>query len=115
MVTEPILSIEVKPEVEKELWQHYQAQIKQMVWTSHCSSSFKNGNKEGPIDVLHPGSRMHYFACLERPRWEDFNVRDLFCSRGSCHLRAEFSIPTLTTVSLILGTAQPFARRRGVT
>ena len=74
MSTEPILSIEVKPEVEKELWEHYQEQLKLMVWTSSCSSSFKNGGINSPIDVLHPGSRMHYFALLQNVRWDDFNV-----------------------------------------
>ena len=75
MSTEPILSIEIKPECEAELWAHYQEQIKGMVWTSHCSSSFKNGNINAPIDSLHPGSRMHYFALLAWVRWEDYNVR----------------------------------------
>ncbi|KAL8293255.1 hypothetical protein RQP46_000949 [Phenoliferia psychrophenolica] len=75
MSTEPILSIEVKPEVEKELWEHYQEQLKLMVWTSSCSSSFKNGGINSPIDVLHPGSRMHYFALLASVRWDDFNIK----------------------------------------
>ncbi|KAI5475877.1 hypothetical protein MNV49_000759 [Pseudohyphozyma bogoriensis] len=71
--TEPIKTIEVKPEAVAELSEHAQEQLKTTAWSSHCSSWFKNGKKDGPLDSLHPGGRLHYFASLANPRWEDFN------------------------------------------
>jgi hypothetical protein len=71
--TEPIKTIEVKAEVVDELAQHAAEQHKTTAWSSTCSSWFKNGKKDGPLDSLHPGGRLHYFSTLIDPRWEDFN------------------------------------------
>jgi hypothetical protein len=40
------------------------------VWSSTCSSWFKNG-RDGPVTAIWPGSRLHYFESLEEPRNED--------------------------------------------
>lgn len=68
--TEPIRTIDVKPGVVAELSEHAQEQLKTTAWASTCSSWFKNGTKDGPLDSLHPGGRLHYFASLANPRWE---------------------------------------------
>ncbi|GAA6022327.1 hypothetical protein JCM10207_003286 [Rhodosporidiobolus poonsookiae] len=73
MQTEPIKAIEVKQEVVDELYAHAQEQLKTTAWSSHCSSWFKNGSVDGPLDSLHPGGRLHFFSTLINPRWEDFN------------------------------------------
>ncbi|KAH8924303.1 FAD/NAD(P)-binding domain-containing protein [Atractiella rhizophila] len=71
--TEPIKTIEVKQDVVDELYEHAQEQLKTTAWASTCSSWFKNGKPDGPLDSLHPGGRLHYFSTLQNPRWEDFN------------------------------------------
>lgn len=71
--TEPIKAIEVKPEVVAELAEHSAEQLKTTAWASTCSSWFKNGTTDGPLDSLHPGGRLHFFSTLIKPRWEDFN------------------------------------------
>jgi hypothetical protein len=102
--TEPIKTIEVKAEAVAALNEHAREQLKITAWASHCSSWFKvrtlpsarfipsllwpwedlshsdalamqNGDKNGNLATLHPGGRLHFFACLLRPRWEDFTVR----------------------------------------
>ena len=71
--TEPIRTIEVKREAVDELAEHAQEQLKTTAWASSCSSWFKNGKPDGPLDSLHPGGRLHFFSTLINPRWEDFN------------------------------------------
>lgn len=91
---EPIRSMDVKAECVKELSQQGEQQLQTTAWSGRCSSScvaslwlfnrctitdicgclsFKNGDINGNLDSLHPGGRMHFFAVLENPRWEDFN------------------------------------------
>lgn len=71
--TEPIKTIDVKEECVDELHEHAKEQLKTTAWASTCSSWFKNGKPDGPLDSLHPGGRLHYFSTLQNPRWEDFN------------------------------------------
>ncbi|KJZ72788.1 hypothetical protein HIM_07863 [Hirsutella minnesotensis 3608] len=59
-------------ECVNELYEHHQEYLSHTVWSSHCPSTFKNGNVEGRINLLHGGSRLHYFEMLREPRWEDF-------------------------------------------
>jgi hypothetical protein len=46
--------------------------MEKTVWVEGCASSFKNGQAGRTVVSLHPGSRLHYFNLLERPRYEDF-------------------------------------------
>ena len=46
--------------------------MKRTAWSSHCRSWFKNGTIDGPVVALHPGSRLHWFHMLDRPRFEDY-------------------------------------------
>jgi hypothetical protein len=41
------------------------------------SSWFKNGKTHGPVTAIWPGSRLHYFEVLKKPRYEDFDVEYL--------------------------------------
>lgn len=41
-------------------------------WASTCRSWFKNGEENGPVTALHPGSRIYWFGMLEGFRGEDF-------------------------------------------
>jgi hypothetical protein len=71
--TEPIKTFDVKKEAVDELAEHSQEQLKTTAWASTCSSWFKNGRPDGPLDSLHPGGRLHFFSSLINPRWEDFD------------------------------------------
>lgn len=53
------------------------AWLQRTAWSSHCASTYKNGTRDGPIIGLHPGSRLHFFELLRRPRWEDFEWTSL--------------------------------------
>ncbi|WWC89323.1 uncharacterized protein L201_004244 [Kwoniella dendrophila CBS 6074] len=70
---ETIKTFEINKRCLDELNEHMQEQLKLTVWTDNCSSWFKNGNSQGPVIALHPGGRLHFFALLMDPRWEDFN------------------------------------------
>lgn len=62
-----------KPYVARAYQKHALAWMDQTVWVSNCSSTFKNGSKDGKVLSLHPGSRLHYFQLLKTPRYEDFD------------------------------------------
>ncbi|KAM0748446.1 cyclohexanone monooxygenase [Meredithblackwellia eburnea MCA 4105] len=97
--TEPIKSLEVKQDVVADLYQHSQEQLKTTAWASHCSSWFKNGAVDGPLDSLHPGGRLHFFSTLINPRWEDFNYQysnNRFAHYGNGFTRREVEGGDLT-------------------
>jgi hypothetical protein len=41
-------------------------------WAGSCRSWFKNGEEDGPVTALHPGSRIHFFHMLGEFRGEDW-------------------------------------------
>jgi hypothetical protein len=53
---------------------HRESQLATTAWSSSCSSWFKNGKVDGPIIAIHPGSRLHFFDMIERPRYEDMDI-----------------------------------------
>ena len=55
-----------------EFCQHVDAFMPRTAWAGSCRSWFKNGEKDGPVTALHPGSRIHWFHMLEQFRGEDF-------------------------------------------
>ncbi|KAG8428476.1 hypothetical protein J3459_003898 [Metarhizium acridum] len=71
--TEGIQSIAPKQEAVADFAEHIDIFMKRTAWSTHCRSWFKNGKVDGPIVALHPGSRLHWFHMLEKPRFEDFN------------------------------------------
>ncbi|KJZ71220.1 hypothetical protein HIM_09363 [Hirsutella minnesotensis 3608] len=60
-----------------ELDAHHQEYVRHSAWASHCTSTFKNGHARGRINLLHGGTRLHYFDMLLDPRWEDFRWETL--------------------------------------
>lgn len=69
--TEPIRSFDIKKAALDDMAEHMDAQLKTTVWSDACNSWFKN--ESGRITALHPGGRLHFFATLMNPRYEDFD------------------------------------------
>lgn len=51
--------------------------LERTVWASSCTSTYKNGTKDGELRSLHPGSRTQLFELLANPRYEDFEWTSL--------------------------------------
>nr|RBQ97532.1 hypothetical protein FVER53263_05843 [Fusarium verticillioides] len=62
---------------------HAMKWMEKTVWVEGCASSFKNGSSGRTVVSLHPGSRLHYFNLLERPRYEDFEWTPLSADPSS--------------------------------
>lgn len=70
--TEGIKSVMVKKVAVDNFVKHVDVFMKRTAWSTNCRSWFKNGNVDGPVIALHPGSRIHWFHMLDQPRYEDF-------------------------------------------
>ncbi|KAH0845712.1 putative sterigmatocystin biosynthesis monooxygenase stcW [Fonsecaea pedrosoi] len=70
---ELIKAIDVKQEAVDDLAIHIHHFMPRTAWAGNCRSWFKNGRSSGPIIAIHPGSRLHWFHALERPKFEDFD------------------------------------------
>jgi hypothetical protein len=71
---------------------HTHELLKRTAWSSSCNSWFKAGKKHGPVTAIWPGSRMHYFAAMKEPRYEDFDVEycgNRFAFMGNGYTDAE--------------------------
>lgn len=75
MQRENIHSFSPLPGPVKDLYNHTHELMKRLVWSSACRSWFKNGKTEGPVTAIYPGSRLHWFEMLDRPRYEDYEIR----------------------------------------
>ncbi|PPJ54899.1 hypothetical protein CBER1_06033 [Cercospora berteroae] len=53
---------------------HVQEWIKHTVWKEDCRSWYKN-NETGRVNAVWPGSSMHYQQVIEKPRYEDFEIK----------------------------------------
>ncbi|OQE02904.1 hypothetical protein PENVUL_c037G00095 [Penicillium vulpinum] len=69
---EGIKSIIPRQDVVDEFAEHIAAFMPRTAWAGSCSSWFKNGEKDGPVTALHPGSCIHWFHMLQSFRGEDF-------------------------------------------
>ncbi|RQM05681.1 hypothetical protein DH86_00004089 [Scytalidium sp. 3C] len=67
-----IKSVMVKKVAVDNFVKHVDVFMKRTAWSTNCRSWFKNGNVDGPVIALHPGSRIHWFHMLDQPRYEDF-------------------------------------------
>jgi hypothetical protein len=70
--TEGIVSLSPSHEAVDTYSAHIDAFMPRTAWAGTCRSWFKDGRETGPVTVLHPGSRIHWFHMLERFRGEDF-------------------------------------------
>jgi len=61
-------------DVSQQFRQHADLFLQRTAWTSSCRSWFKQGKTDGQA-AIYPGSRLHFLHLLERPRYEDFEIR----------------------------------------
>lgn len=79
--TEGIKSYDVKQAACDDFVTHIHHFMPRTAWAAKCRSWFKNGRTEGPILAIHPGSRIHWFHTLERPKFEDYEYTYLTSNR----------------------------------
>lgn len=75
--TEAYASLVPKDTVTNAWLAHAVKWMDKTVWVEKCASSFKNGSSGKTVVSLHPGSRLHFFDLLEKPRYEDFEWKSL--------------------------------------
>ncbi|KIW69502.1 hypothetical protein PV04_05375 [Phialophora macrospora] len=69
--TQNYKAVEPLAEALEDFTTHADTFMKRTVWSGKCRSWLKGGDKNIP-PLTHPGSRLHWFAMLREPRWEDF-------------------------------------------
>ena len=74
MQTEDVRSFRPKEDVTEKFLRHAASFLKRTAWTGPCSSWFKGGKADG-VPAIWPGSRLSFLRCLEKVRWEDFELR----------------------------------------
>lgn len=73
---EDIKSLRINRSAAEAFTKHADLYLKRTAWSGPCSSWFKNGiSSRKPL--CWPGSRVHYLAMLQKPRFEDFNIEYL--------------------------------------
>ncbi|TVY18044.1 putative sterigmatocystin biosynthesis monooxygenase [Lachnellula arida] len=70
-------SVVPKPHIPRAYQKQALAWLEKTAWSSNCVSTYKNGDPNGPLISLHPGSRLHFFELLKNPRFEDFDWQSL--------------------------------------
>ncbi|EXJ61627.1 hypothetical protein A1O7_02056 [Cladophialophora yegresii CBS 114405] len=71
--TEGIRAIDVKQSACNDFMTHVHHFMPRTTWAAQCRSWFKGGQVSGPVTAIHPGSRVHWFHMMERPKFEDFD------------------------------------------
>ncbi|TRM61604.1 hypothetical protein BD626DRAFT_501587 [Schizophyllum amplum] len=74
---ERLKSMAVKKEAAEDFDEYLEAFFPTTVFSEPCKSWYKNGNVEGRISALYPGSTLHFTRALEHPRWEDYEYEAL--------------------------------------
>ncbi|KAL1863105.1 hypothetical protein Daus18300_008097 [Diaporthe australafricana] len=74
MSEEEIASFAPKEEAVADFAEHRRKFLPRTAWTSPCRSWFKQGTVDGE-PMMWPGSRIHFFRTVERPRWEDYDLK----------------------------------------
>ncbi|CAG9977251.1 unnamed protein product [Clonostachys byssicola] len=72
--TQKVKSVSPKPEAVAEFQEHKDTLMKELVWTSHCRSWYKNGKAEGKVWGPWCGSVLQFIELLSQPRWEDYVI-----------------------------------------
>lgn len=75
--TENYSSVVPKQHIPRAYQKQALAWLEKTAWSSNCVSTYKNGDPNGPLISLHPGSRLHFFELLKNPRFEDFEWQSL--------------------------------------
>ena len=71
--TECIKAVCPSQDAIDDYFEHISAFMPRTTWGAGGRSWFKNGQENGPVTALHPGSRIHFFHMLENFRGEDFD------------------------------------------
>ncbi|KAK3718844.1 hypothetical protein LTR37_004760 [Vermiconidia calcicola] len=74
MQNENIRSWTPRQDITDDFNSHVQEWIKHTVWKHDCRSWYKN-NETGRVNAVWPGSSMHYQQVIEKPRYEDFEIK----------------------------------------
>lgn len=74
MAYEHVTSFEPKLEAVEDFEEHRRTFIPRTAWSSPCRSWFKQGTIDGEV-MMWPGSRIHFFENMQRPRWEDYELK----------------------------------------
>lgn len=69
-----IKALSPSPHAIADLHTHTHTLLARTAWSSACRSWFKGGKTHGPVTMIWPGSRMHYFEVLKEPRYEDMEI-----------------------------------------
>ncbi|OAL38360.1 hypothetical protein AYO20_02419 [Fonsecaea nubica] len=70
--TEDVKYFAPKMEAVEDFRRHRELFLKRTAWSSPCRSWFKGGTVDGPI-MMWPGSRLHFFEAMAKPRYEDYD------------------------------------------
>jgi hypothetical protein len=74
MAYEHVTSFEPKHEAVADFEEHRRTFIPRTAWSQPCRSWFKQGTTDGEV-MMWPGSRIHFFENMLRPRWEDYELQ----------------------------------------
>lgn len=69
---ERIKTMTVRQRAVDDFATHLEEFMPRTAWAGNCRSWFKRGTVDGPVTGIHPGSRVHWFHTMERPKFEDF-------------------------------------------
>ncbi|KKK22268.1 sterigmatocystin biosynthesis monooxygenase stcW [Aspergillus ochraceoroseus] len=90
MQNENIRSFAPRQDITDQFNDHVQEWVKHTVWKDDCRSWYKN-NETGRVNAIWPGSSLHYQQVVDRPRYEDFEIR-YFDSNPWAHLGMGWTI-----------------------
>ena len=76
MQVENIKSLAPKKSAALQFKEHHDLYMLRTAWSDPCSSWFKRGSTDGQL-TMYPGSRVHFFELLGRPRYEDYEIEYL--------------------------------------
>ncbi|KAJ7459066.1 FAD/NAD-binding domain-containing protein [Mycena galericulata] len=74
---EHLKSMDVKPEAVADWDVYVEHHFAKTIFSEKCRSWYKQGNEEGRVVALWPGSCLHAVRALEHPRWEDYTYEPL--------------------------------------
>ncbi|KAI1608173.1 hypothetical protein EDD37DRAFT_583319 [Exophiala viscosa] len=68
-----VKSMDVTAAAQDDFNQHCGAYLANTVWSSSCSSWYKQGTTCGKVVAIYCGSSYHFIEALKEPRWEDYH------------------------------------------